>query len=105
MWATFLGSFKEKIPKTIHSLRPCHREPQHLRGRESEETGDAWELMIKTEIGLNPKITSPQLDVQNSRSQMCQPLGPVLAFVGWIAALKEPRTLLDDLNLNTKIII
>lgn len=100
------GLFKEKIPKTIHSLRPCHREPQHLREEsQKRKLGMLGELMIKTGDRAQSKDNKPTAGCPELRSQMCQPLGPVLAFVGWIAALKSQEPLLDDLNLNTKIII
>lgn len=99
------GLFKEKIPETIHSLRPCHREPQHLRGRESEETGDAWELMIKTGDRAESKDNKPTAGCPGLQIPDVSAFGPCFGLCRVDSSSKEPRTLLDDLNLNTKIII
>jgi len=84
------GPFKEKILKTIHSLRPCHREPQHLRGRESEEIGDAWELMIKTGDRAESKDNKPTAGCPELQIPDVSAFGPCFGLiVGWIAALKS----------------
>ena len=81
---------KEKILKTIHSLRPCHREPQHLRGRESEEIGDAWELMIKTGDRAESKDNKPTAGCPELQIPDVSAFGPCFGLiVGWIAALKS----------------
>lgn len=79
------GLFKEKIPNRIHSLRPCHREPLHLRGRESEEIGDAWELMIKTRDRTESKDNKPTTGCPELQIPDVSAFGPCFGLiVGWI---------------------